>query len=99
MPLNFNARWNEVPAFHAGAADVAIVAGLENTETNIRAIIFEAWHAGGFNEAVIANMLTRANADAGLDVRVRQGLHQVEDQGEHGDGMNLHIGTKLGNVN
>ena len=99
MPLNFNAGWNVVPAIHAGAADVVMVAGLDNSEVHIRAIVFEAWHAGGFNEATIANMLTRANADGGLDVRVRQGLHQVEDAGQHGAGMNLHIGTRLGNTN
>jgi hypothetical protein len=70
-----------------------MIAALDNSEDHIRAIIFEAWYAGGFNNPVISAMLTQANAEGGAQVVVREGLHQVEHQGEHGDGFNLHIGT------
>lgn len=99
MPLLFKAKWNQVSPRFADRPDVRMTAELDNSEDNIRAIIFEAWYAGGFSTAMIAAMLTQANAEGGAHVVVREGLHQVEDQGEHGDGFNLHIGTQYNGVN
>lgn len=93
MPLQFRARWNLAPALHADAPDRTMVDGLSNTEPHINAIIFEAQRNGGFMEPIIIAMLNQAVAPAGAQVVIRQGIHQVEDIGQHGDGFNLHIGT------
>ena len=96
MSILFPAGWSVPPAVFAAAADVDIVAPL-NTENHIRALLFEAWHAGGFVNAINANMLLAANSPAGAQCVIRQGLHQVVDA--DGGGFSLHIGTRLGQVN
>jgi len=94
MTLQFRKDWNKGnPRFE----DAVMIPMLNPDEDLIRAVLNEAYLNGNWSDPATVRLFAAASRPTGSIVTIREGAHQIEDQG--GSGFRLHIGALFEGVN